>query len=341
VLQIAAIPLVLWWFQGGVSAAVAVVAVVTTGMALAHATLAVRLLPALRHPRFARPLASVLLRYGGSTVLITLLSLVLFNMEKFVVSGLVSATALAYYAVAFQVTRMLAILPGAIGQALLPAFARLQVDADRRPLQHLFDRSLRWLLLVNLPAAAILIALGRPILAAWLDPDFAAHAAVPLAILAAGSVINALVYVPLMLLQGVGRLDFIVRYSALMLAPYAVAVFVLVHFLGINGAAYAWTARSIVECALMLHAARKAVGVSITEKRALAWSVAPALLVVVLLLAAAPSLSATITGLAAGALAACLVYFLVSWTWILTSEEREWLTRTVGAFARRATAAAA
>lgn len=339
-IQVAFVPLVLWWLHGGVASAVAVFAIVGIGIAIAHAIVACYFLPALRVPRLAHGHVRAIVRYGWSNVALVIVSLVGFNAEKFMVSGFASADALAYYSVAFTLTRLLSVLPGAISPMLLPAFARLNGEGPRAPVQKLYKRSLRWLLLVNLPGAVIMIALAGPLLRAWAGADYAAQSALPTALLVIGMVANALCYVPMMLLQAIGRIDLIVRYFSLMLIPYLVGTALCVHYWGSVGAAAAWSVRAIAEYVLMARAARAASGHSPALKPTIARSLVPTLAMGALLVLAPAALTASIPGLLVTIAAASAVYALLAWLIVLTSDERHWLTHTVGGTLARLTRAA-
>jgi O-antigen/teichoic acid export membrane protein len=291
-----------------------------------------RLLPELAHPRLDRAAVRPMLRYGSSAALIMLVGIALMNAEKFLIAGLSSAGALAYYAVAFTLARLLVVVPGAFGQVLLPAFAQLQVATDRQPLQLLYVRSLRLLLLINLPLAAVLAFSARPVVAVWAGSEYGARSAVPLAVLALGCLIDGLSFVPRVMLEAVGRPDLIARYLMLTLVPYLVAAAALIHWWGITGAAVAWTGRAAVEWALMFAAAHRAGGISVDHlvHAPLAFVVALMALLVPAALSPWSSGSLAVTVGVASLSVAC--YAVVTWTQELTPDERGWITAFGGRF---------
>jgi len=249
---------------------------------------------------------------------------VLMHAEKFLVAGFISPAGLAYYAVAFTLARLLVLLPGALGQVLLPAFSQLQVSADRGPLQVMYTRSVRGLVLVNMPLAALLAFSAGPLLSVWAGPDYGAASLVPLIILTAGCFVDGLSFVPRMLLQALGRPDLMAKYLMMTVVPYLVGAVILVRGWGIVGAAVAWTLRTTVECLLMTIAARRTAGVSLDVRAILPPAYVPALFVLVI-----PAVSGAWFGHSLGvttfaALGSLVAYSLVTWMRVLTRQERTW-----------------
>lgn len=324
VLQIVTVPVLLWWFDAGLVGAVTVIAVLALLVAAAHGSVAWRLVPELARPRLVGNLLRPLLRYGTSTTVMISAAMVLTHAEKFLITGLLSAEALAYYAVAFALARLLMVVPAAIGQVLLPAFAQLQIGTDRAPLHALYARSLRGLLLVNLPLAALLAFSAGPLLAVWAGSDYATMSRVPLAILAAGCLIDGLSFAPRMLLQATGRPELIAKYLIITVGPYLATAVIFIRWWGIVGAAVAWTVRTTVECVLMAMAARRTAGASFRVD-AVAFPVVLAALLALLLPAAVNTWSGgslaltTIVGLLSIG-----TYAALTWVRILTHEERIW-----------------
>ena len=319
--QILLVPVVLW-FGGRLAAAAAVGAVCAAVAMVAHAVVALRLLPELARPRLARELIRPLLGYGAATTVIVLAGLVTLNGEKLVVAKVLSATALAYYSVAFTLARLMALAPGAIGQSLLPAFSRLQADADRPALQALYDRTLRLLLAVSVPAAVLLCLIARPFLTAWAGPDFGRESALPLYILTVGTLVDGLSYVPRAFLNARNRPDLAARLHLIDVVPYLLLAMFLTGRYGAAGAAAAWTVRATFDCLVVLFLAGRNAGKDAVPATVVPF--VPAFLalavpcVLLLLLQPSPLVAMTVT---AGALAA---YGALMWTRVLTGEERAW-----------------
>ena len=251
ILQIAALPLVLL-VRPTLDAAVGLMATVTALTLVVLAAVGQRIFAAVRRPRFDTSVLGPLARYGLATVGVVFLGTALQNSEKLWLVRFASVTALAYYAVAFTLARLSAIVPGAIGQPLLPAFARL--SASPEPLRRLYGRALRLVLLALVPIALLLCAVGEPFLFVWAGPDFARESRVPLYILALAVVIDGMSYVPRILLSALGTPQRILRFQLITVIPYLAVAGLLVANFGAIGAAVAWTLRASAEATLLFAA---------------------------------------------------------------------------------------
>lgn len=320
--QILLVPVVLW-MGGGLPAAALVGAGCAAVALVAHAIVARRLLPALARPHLSPALIKPLLRYGGATTIIVLAGLVTFNGEKLVVAKVMSATALAYYAVAFNLARLMALVPAAIGQSLLPAFSRLQGDADRTALQALYDRALRLLIGLGVPLAVVLCLVARPFLTAWAGPAFGREGTLPMYILTVGTLIDGLSYIPRAFLNAQNRPDLAARLHLIDVVPYLAAAVFLTGLYGAPGAAAAWTLRAISDCVVMTWLARRSIGTGTVLATTLRFVPAIAVLavpvaLVLLLEQPSPIVAVTVTA------ASLLAYGVLVWSQVLTGEERAW-----------------
>lgn len=321
VAQILLVPAVLW-LGGGLVAAAAVGTSAAIAALFAHVIAAHGFLPAIARPRFERSVVKPLLRYGGATTVIVLAGLITFNGEKLIVARLMSATALAYYAVAFTLARVLALVPGAMGQAVFPAFSRLQADADRERLQALYDRTLRLLVSLGVPMAVVLCLIARPFLTAWAGPAFGRESVMPLYILTIGTLIDGLSYLPRAVLNARNRPDLAARLHLIDVVPYLALALVLTQAYGPSGAAAAWTLRATSDCAVMLFLVHRRAGIAAVLPSVVRFLPAVAMLALSfgLVLLLQPAAVVTIA-LTAGALA---IYGGLVWTRVLTDEERSW-----------------
>ncbi|HEY7769318.1 oligosaccharide flippase family protein, partial [Longimicrobium sp.] len=89
----------------------------------ALAALCAREIPRLRTPRMHRRLVKPLLAYGGWATVSAIVSPLLVYLDRFVVAGMASAAAAAYYGTGQEVALRLGIASGAVVTVLFPAFA--------------------------------------------------------------------------------------------------------------------------------------------------------------------------------------------------------------------------
>jgi O-antigen/teichoic acid export membrane protein len=99
-----------------------------------------------------------------------------------------------------------------------------------------------------LPISLVLAGGGDRILGLWLGPDFAAGGGLVLRILGVGIYFSCLAFVPGALIDAIGRPDVTARFSLLQAVVYLPLATLLLLWQGIEGAAFAWALRCLVDC---------------------------------------------------------------------------------------------
>jgi O-antigen/teichoic acid export membrane protein len=227
-----------------------VVAVLVAGRLvawLAHLLLCRRVVPALQQrPRVERGAIGPLLRFGSWLTVSNVVGPLMVYLDRFLIGALLSAAAVAYYTVPYEVVTRLWLLPAALTGVLFPALAA-SLAADRGRARELFTLGVRWALLALFPCVLAIVTLAPEGLALWLGDAFAAQSARVAQWLAVGVLINSLAQVPFTLVQAAGRPDLTAKLHLLELPLYLVAVVGLVQARGVEGAAIAWTLRVTVD----------------------------------------------------------------------------------------------
>jgi O-antigen/teichoic acid export membrane protein len=210
--------------------------------------------PGLRgsmRPRLLRPVLLLAAWMAASTAV----AAVIIYLDRFAIGVLLSMAALAFYVTPFEIVSRLAIIPGAVGGALLPAFASVKPGASHE-MRANFGRGLRYVVLLVFPAAMLVVLFAHDGLKVWIGDDFAGGSTRVAQILAAGMFVNSLAMVPLMSLYGIGRADIVAKLHLLELPIYALVLWQLVLSLGVEGAALAWSLRALVDAVLLFGISR-------------------------------------------------------------------------------------
>jgi len=289
---------------------------------VAHLALCLRAMPALGQARRTswvsiRPL----LRTGGWMSVSNIVSPMMATLDRFLLGALVSLSAVTYYATPFDLVTKLLIVPSALAGVLFPAFAT-GFGQDAPQMRRLLDRAVRWTLLAIFPCVLVIVVLAETGLRLWLGEAFAIEGTSVLQWLAVGVLFNSLAQIPYALLQGAGRADLTARFHLIELPLYLAVLWTLVNFLGLEGAAIAWSLRAAVDMALLFAAAGRLLpGPTTVRWRGLLILGAGGLALGFAAQLAAPALEAAFLALALPCLGAAV------WVWLLTPEERELLQR--------------
>jgi O-antigen/teichoic acid export membrane protein len=230
---------------GAITALLAGLRVVNAGVLV---LLALHVVPQLRARAFAfrRELVRPLMSFGGWLTVSNVIGPVTVYFDRFLIAALLGGTAVAYYTVPYDVLTRLWVLPVAIQGVLFPAFVSLHEQKSPR-IVPIFKRSSEATLLLVAPPVVATLLLAHEGLRLWVGEPFAQHSAHVAKILAVGVLVNSLARTPFTLVQGAGRADWTALLHLLETPFYLLALWLLLSFAGIEGAAYAWTARILVD----------------------------------------------------------------------------------------------
>lgn len=323
---LAATPVVIYLGYGltGVSAAL----LATNLLCLAgHLTVSQRLLSGrLLDLTIGRELLTPLVRFGAGYVGAAIASVLLMHGEKAILTNRYSTTELGYYSVGFTLATMLTMFSGSVVQALLPAFSQLQSADNESRLSSLFSTGVRLNLIWLIPAAGLLFVVAQPFFSFWASEKYGAESTTPFYILLAGIAFNILAYMPYSSIIAAGRTDVLAKLFWLELGPHLILTALLIAMYGINGAAIAWSVRSVVDCVLQFALARRVAGIRFSAAR-LASDLAVSALFI------APTIAVRLALPDQVALAAIILvlglagFVFYCWRSILSAEERIWLRR--------------
>jgi O-antigen/teichoic acid export membrane protein len=283
----------------------------------AHLLLCLRVAPGLRRRvAWQRQAVGPLLRLGGWMTVSNTIGPLMVTLDRFLIAGLVSVTAVAYYATPYEVVTKLLLIPAAVVGVMFPAFSASFVE-DRGRAAVLYRRCVKYTGLGLFPFILLIVALAQNGLTLWLGADFARHGTRVAQWLAVGVLANSLALVPFSFVQGVGRPDLTAKLHLVELPVYLGLLFWLIHADGIEGAAIAWSVRMAVDALALFFMARRLLPASgpVGPRTVGLLAAAPA----TLLLAVVPQ---GLVPKAAFLLVAILSFVLVTWFLILTPEER-------------------
>jgi O-antigen/teichoic acid export membrane protein len=133
----------------------------------------------------------------------------------------------------------MAVVPASLSLTLFPRFSGVENNKDGSALSDLILRPSKYLLLVLTPVTMVFVAFAREILFVWLGADFASVSGSLLMILAVAFFVNALAYVPLAAVQGMGRPDMKAKLDFAAAPLFAVLCWLGIMVMGIDGAAWA------------------------------------------------------------------------------------------------------
>ncbi len=211
-----------------------------------------KILPITFPPAFHRARARELLSYGGWISVSNMVAPILVTIDRILIGAMLSAQAVTYYTVPFNLAARLSIVPTALTTSLFPRFSRVE-SADGLELA---GRGLTVLLAVTTVLAVTGIMCLPWFLQWWISPGFAEKAATVGIVLLFGTWVNGLAYVPYSLLQGQNKPDVTAKLHLVELPFFLLGLVAGIHWFGLLGAALAWMLRVTVDGFLMFLFAR-------------------------------------------------------------------------------------
>ena len=171
-----------------------------------------RSLPATRkRSSFQQQLLRKNWRFAAGMTSISIISTMLAQSDKIILSKLLSLRVFGYYMLAVNVGNALTYLIQPIFTAVYPRFCQLVLDGDEASLATLYHNSSKLASIIVLPAAFTLALFSKEILTLWVrDPEIVQHAFLLVSLTVMGTAMNSLMVLPyaLQLAHGWTKLPF-------------------------------------------------------------------------------------------------------------------------------------
>ena len=194
-----------------------------------------------RPPGFRRHLLVRVWRFAAGIGAASLLGVVLTQLDKVVLSRMVSLTEFGYYGVVSLATAGMAYLALPLFEAVYPRLSTLVAAGKDVSVNRLFHKATQLIAVVVLPPAAVIAVFAFEFVELWTgNPTIASNTHLILALLIIGAALNALMQVPyaLMLAHGWTSLPMALNLGAVvLLGP---SLIVAINRYGTVGAAMVW-----------------------------------------------------------------------------------------------------
>lgn len=253
--------LVLWQISATVEAFLAWQIALSLIETLVTAIAIRRALPPGARGKFKLDLALGLWRFAASVSIVSIFSVILTQLDKIILSGLLPLAGFGYYVLASRLSSGLFFLVGPVIATFFPRFSQLIAAGDESELRRVYHQTCQLMSFLVFPAAVILALFPYEILFLWTqNRELAENAYLVLGLLSVGTALNALASPPhiLQLASGWTRLALI--SSAVAAALLAPLIYVMTIRFGAEGAAAVW---------VFLNAANVAVNAIFTHRRLL------------------------------------------------------------------------
>ena len=201
-----------------------------------------RVLPPAPLPaRFSGSALVNIWRFAAGMMAINLLVLLLTQIDKILLSRLLTLEAFGYYAMAGVVANALYMLTGPITTALYPRFTELATNTDDVALRALYHQGAQLVAVIMGSTAIVLMVFGDRVLRLWTGNPALAHTVAPLmAVLALGTLFNGLMGIPYQMQLAHGWTSLTIKVNIVAVSLLVPAILLVVPAYGAIGAARIW-----------------------------------------------------------------------------------------------------
>ncbi|MCQ4280803.1 flippase [Pseudomonas stutzeri] len=186
-----------------------------------------------------------MLTFGGWITVSNLASALMLYMDRFFLASSSFASSLALYTTPYEFVTKLFILPSALSSVLFPYMARCTKFVGISNQLLILGSAI--VLASVTPVVALIILFAPELLGWWVSPEFSRGAAPTLRILAIGVMFNCLAQIFQTYLLGRGHAAWMAKMHLVELVLFLPLLYVSIQSFGIEGAAWAWTLRILVD----------------------------------------------------------------------------------------------
>lgn len=191
--------------------------------------------------------ATRLLKFGGWVTITSIVGPMMVIFDRIIIGIVSGAAAVTLYTIPFQLGERTTILARSVATALFPRFSGLE-ETERGRMAHEGQSAL---IAIMTPITVIGILLIEPFLSIWISSEFSNDAGLIGIIILTGFWANSIAVIPYALIQARGRPDLVAKLHLSEVLPYFLMLYLGLHFLGLLGAALAFSLRASVDSLLL------------------------------------------------------------------------------------------
>lgn len=189
--------------------------------------------------------------FGGWMTITNIVSPILVNADRFIISSLLGAGVVAYYTLPFEIVTRLLVVASAVGAALLPRISK-EFAIDKQAADALVKKVSVALTVLLAPAFLIVLAFGNEILLVFGGAEFQEQSYYTLVFLTAGVIFNSAGYIFYTALHALKQAK---QTACLHLAEgflYIPLLLLSITKYGIDGASASWAIRCAADAGFIV-----------------------------------------------------------------------------------------
>ncbi len=196
-----------------------------------------------------------LFSFGIWMTVSNIISPLMVNADRFIISAIFGASEVAYYTVPFEALIRVLILPTALTAALFPRLSNL-IGTDLFSAGILYKKCIKIVALALLPVCLVISLGAKWGMTLWLGSEFAEQSWLIVVIMAVGVLFNGIAHVPYAAIQASGDSKLTASLHTIEFLLYIPTLWLSINLFGLIGAPIAWTIRVILDLLFLLHYAK-------------------------------------------------------------------------------------
>ena len=180
-------------------------------------------------------------KFAGGMMGIAFVTMLFLQLDKVLLSRLVSLSDLGYYTLAATAANIIFMIVVPVTQAIYPRLVKFSLDVDTSNLAHIYHNTSQLVAVTTATASMLLSFYSGGVIFMWSgNLNLVQHAAPLLSILVIGSFLNGLSYLPCQLQIAHGWTSPLVKLNSLLIVLFVPSIVFLVSTFGTKGAAWGW-----------------------------------------------------------------------------------------------------
>lgn len=193
-------------------------------------------------------------KYAAGMMGTTFLAILLTQIDKILLTKILSLSEYGYYTMAVLVVSALSIAVGPVSQAYFPKFTELKAKGQNDLLVDAYHKSSQLITVVVGVMAGYLIFFSEPILIVWTQDKELVNTVAPLvSVLALGSFLNILMWMPYQMQLAHGWTSLALKINIVAVIVIVPSILIVVPLYGSIGAAWVWVALNMGYVSIGVH----------------------------------------------------------------------------------------
>jgi O-antigen/teichoic acid export membrane protein len=196
------------------------------------------------------------IKFSAWISLVNIIGPVILYSDRFLIGILISASAISYYAVSYEVVSKLLLISGALVGVLFPVFSA-SYFSNPEASKKIFLRGIKFIFLIIYPIVFLIVTFAFEGMGIWLGEKFAEISSIILQFLAIGIFFNSISAIPNNFFQGTGKPKIPAIINLIELPFYLLAMWFSIKHWGIQGAAITYMIAAAADALIMYSVARR------------------------------------------------------------------------------------